>query len=185
MEISERGYWIGTDRSKHQYDRTLSYYIYHLVLMNKYKSVLDIGCGDGSYVKHLYDLGIECSGYDGNPDTSELSGGLCGVIDFSKPVNISPADLVICLEVGEHVPKEYQEVLLDNISNHANRAIVLSWAIPDQGGFGHVNCRDNKYIIDKMKKRGFTIHDEYTRILRENSTKTWFKQTLMILEKIK
>jgi cyclopropane fatty-acyl-phospholipid synthase-like methyltransferase len=183
MEISERGYWIGTDRSEHQCDRTLGYYIYHLAMMSKYKTVLDVGCGDGSYVKLLYDHGIEASGYDGNPNTPTLSDGICGIMDFSEPRNLGKFDMVICLEVGEHVPEEYEEILLDNIANHAEKAVVLSWAIPDQGGFGHVNCRDNKYIISKMKKRGFVIEENFTAVLREHSEKTWFKRTLMVFEK--
>ena len=57
-------------------------------------------------------------------------------------------DAVLSLEVGEHIPEDYEDIYLENLDRHADKIIILSWAVPEQGGFGHVNERDNGYIAD-------------------------------------
>ena len=43
------------------------------------------------------------------------------------------------LEVGEHLPKEFEDIFINNLDNNNNYGIVLSWAIKGQGGYGHYN----------------------------------------------
>ena len=47
------------------------------------------------------------------------------------------------LEVGEHVPRQYEEQVLSNAVDKARCAIVISWAVPGQTGAFHVNLRSN------------------------------------------
>ena len=182
MEISERGYWIGDDMSIHQFDRTFAERILYIIGYHEYREIIDIGCGDGSYTKFLNNNGLKCYGFDGNPDTYNATGE-CKVLDFSQPVDIKPSEVVLCLEVGEHVPKKYQDILIKNITDLAKHMIILSWGIPDQGGFGHVNCRTNNYIVRKVIKHGFKYHSGESFGLRTYSTKTWFKNTLMVFHR--
>lgn len=183
MEISERGYWIGSDMSIHMFDNILAERILYIIRYHEYREIIDIGCGDGSYTRFLSDSGLRCYGYDGNPDTYNATGELCNVLDFSKPVDIKPLDVVLCLEVGEHVPKKYQDILIKNIADCAKHMIILSWGVPDQGGFGHVNCRTNNYIVRKVREHGFKYNPAETLGLRTHSTKTWFKNTLMVFHR--
>jgi hypothetical protein len=44
---------------------------------------VDIGCGDGRYVKALRRRGVRCDGFDGNPATRELTGGVCESRDLT------------------------------------------------------------------------------------------------------
>lgn len=146
-------------------------------------TAVDIGCGDGRYTFALNADGILCDGYDGNPMTPEITGDRCAVKDFSDPVDIGQYDLVLCLEVGEHIPVKYEQTFLDNICGASQEYICLSWAIEGQDGTGHVNCRNNGYIINEMQRRGFDIDWEHTEYLREKSTLSWFKNTVMVFEK--
>ena len=59
------------------------------------------------------------------------------------------------LEVGEHIPKEYEDIFINNLHNNNNKGIILSWAILGQGGFGHVNEQNNDYIKSKMSNLGY------------------------------
>jgi tryptophanyl-tRNA synthetase len=43
-------------------------------------------------------------------------------------------DWIISLEVALHIPEKYEAVYLDNILRHAKEGIILSWAVPGQGG---------------------------------------------------
>src|SRR5471030_400678 len=72
------------------------------------KSVCDFGCGLGKYVAWLRTRGFECDGFDGNPNTNTLTGGMCRSLNLAEPVQLdNKYDAVICLEVGEHVPKQF------------------------------------------------------------------------------
>jgi hypothetical protein len=48
-------------------------------------------------------------------------------------------DWIISLEVALHIPEKYEAVYLDNILRHATKRIILSWAVPGQGGISHIN----------------------------------------------
>jgi hypothetical protein len=94
---------------------------------------------------------------------------------------------VLCLEVGEHIPLEYEQIFIDNVCRHCDSRMVLSWAIPGQGGIGHVNCRDNDYIIAQIARRGFVFNQLLTDYLRDDIEMgvRYFKDTLMVFDKVK
>jgi 2-polyprenyl-3-methyl-5-hydroxy-6-metoxy-1,4-benzoquinol methylase len=61
-------------------------------------------------------------------------------MDLSIPqYGILQYDWIISLEVAEHIPEIYEAVYLDNIFRHAKEGIILSWAVPGQGGLSHIN----------------------------------------------
>ena len=177
--IHERGYWLDhSETDQHRCDKELCNEIIREFPLHT--TIIDIGCGNGDYTRMLKSVGYDCKGYDGSPLTPEISGGLCGVMDFSVPVDVGKYDLVLSLEVGEHIPAEYEQVFLDNVVNASNEQIILSWAIEGQGGTGHVNCRNNDYIIKEMEKRGFAYDADLSDWLRIHSVFPWFQNTIMV-----
>jgi tryptophanyl-tRNA synthetase len=151
-------------------------------LFDNTHSFVDLGCGDGSYTKTLIKNGYKCIGYDGNPLTPIIAEG-CFILDLSKPINIGKYDVVLSLEVGEHIPAEYESIFLNNLRDASSKYIVLSWAIEGQPGTGHVNCRNNEYVIKQMDKRSFIYKPELSEILRGYSSLPWFRNTIMVFEK--
>ncbi|MHA1966579.1 MAG: methyltransferase domain-containing protein [Candidatus Hodarchaeales archaeon] len=182
MEISEHGYWIGHDPKEHRFDIVLGYCILQLAKSNRCYEIIDAGCGQGKYVELLQNAGMVCRGYDGNPETRELTNNTCRTLDFAKPVTIKPADMVVSLEVGEHIPEKFEQIFIKNLAHLAKKMIILSWAIPEQGGYGHVNCRDNIYIMCQVRKYGFIFNSKLSEYLRQGSTLSWFKRTLMVFK---
>jgi hypothetical protein len=181
--IHNRGYWLSKDETNtHDWDRPLAA---ELVKMFKNsKTIIDIGCGNGGYTRNFIENGLNCAGFDGSPLTPEITGGLCGIQDFSVPVDMMfKCDLVLSLEVGEHIPAAYESIFIDNLVNAAQKFICLSWAIEGQGGLGHVNCRNNDYVIRELSKRGFVYDQKRSDKLRSVSTFPWFKNTVMVFEK--
>ena len=167
MRINSRGSWILKDPNRHTVSRELAEALIDFAQTSNVIDAVDLGCGNGGYVKSMIDMGVECVGYDGNPHTPEITDGLCKTLDLSSPISIGRYDLVICLEVGEHVPEKYENILLDNLAKTADRFLVLSWAIPGQRGTGHVNCKSNEYIAKELSRRGFKLTDDY-KALRES-----------------
>jgi len=65
-------------------------------------------------------------------------------------------DLVVCLEVAEHIEPEYVDIFLNNLCSLSNQ-VLMSFAPPGAGGHYHVNCQGAIYWIEKMAERGYTL----------------------------
>jgi hypothetical protein len=179
--IHERGYWLDkSETDTHLFDKPLCDALIEGQIHGY--TWVDIGCGNGAYTMAIRAAGINCIGFDGSPLTYELTNGLCKVADFSFSVDIGKYDIVLCLEVGEHIPKEYEQTFINNLCRASKRIIILSWAIEGQPGTGHVNTRNNDYIIDQMRMRGFMYCAESSQHLKDLSTLPWFKNTILIFQ---
>jgi GT2 family glycosyltransferase len=179
-QISEKGFWLTNDESGHCFDLPLAEQLRNLF---KHHKVIDLGCGPGYYTKYFLENGIECEGWDGNPNTPELSNGLCNVADLTQPQSFENKNWVLSLEVGEHIPKEYEDVFINNITKHATEGVVLSWATPGQPGDGHVNCQSNEYVVALLEKHGFVLDTAMTVRMREAAELWWFQNTVMCFRK--
>jgi hypothetical protein len=184
MKINKRGFWENETIVGHYNDNTLLKEIKNILIENKIKSIVDFGCGPGFYLKNIKDIVDYFEGYDGNPNTPLLTDGLCSVLDLSKDFDLNKKfDCVLSLEVGEHIPKDFESIFLDNITKHSSNLVILSWAIVGQGGDGHVNCQNNDYIISEMYKRGFSYDEDLSKNVRSKNVVFWFKNTFMVFKK--
>ena len=183
--ITETGVWL--DRDKHVTDIDLLSFLINFFGQEK-ASVYDLGCGGGSYSKGFDAAGLDVECYDGSPLVEEMSGGLCSTLDLAYPVDLEPRDWVLSLEVGEHIPKDFEKVFIDNITKLANKGMIISWAIPGQDGFGHYNCQPNDYIISEVQSRGFEhdadLQKQLRDVIRDNKGLWYFENTLMAFRKI-
>lgn len=185
FDISPTGVWLCNDTGPHSFDRQLASAIGAELIRSGDTRVIDFGCGSGAYVKYLCDAGLDALGYDGNPFTSRFN-ERCKVLDLTLPLpqGFAPADAVLCLETGEHIPREYEDQFIKNITSMADNVLILSWFPRDGHGTGHVNPRPNYYIMDKIKERGFVFDDECGAFFREESTLWWFKESLMVFRRV-
>jgi hypothetical protein len=146
----------------------------------------DLGCGDGWYCKKLFEARWPVvHGYEGTPEMAK-NGYFPAVftMDLSEPQYMpTPYDFVLCLEVGEHIPEAREQTFLDNINLFASQYLVLSWAVPGQGGRGHFNERPNTYIIGQMEKRGWKLSAKTTAKLRSYTTYKWFRNSIMAFKR--
>jgi cyclopropane fatty-acyl-phospholipid synthase-like methyltransferase len=181
MKIHENGFWLENTLNGHYHDKNLS-----LEFRNLFKgcSVLDLGCGHGQYTIDMLDNGIYCEGYDGNPYTPEITNNVCKILDLTTNFNLNKKfDWVLSLEVGEHIPPEYENVYLNNLDKHCKKGIVLSWAIEGQGGDGHVNCKNNDYVKNIFNNMGYINEVELENKLRDICYLRWLKKTIMVFKK--
>jgi hypothetical protein len=63
----------------------------------------------------------------------------------------------------------------------------MSWAIPGQGGNGHLNEMSNVKVRQMMEKRGYKEDRVQTKRLRKiaGSDLWWFKNTMFVFRKEK
>jgi 2-polyprenyl-3-methyl-5-hydroxy-6-metoxy-1,4-benzoquinol methylase len=106
------------------------------------KSVIDIGCGPGAWLSILNDYCIkDVLGVDYHLDKRllQIPESQYLVHDLTMPFRIDRKfDLVISLEVAEHLPIECAETFIDSLVK-LGPVILFSAAIPFQGGGSHIN----------------------------------------------
>lgn len=185
MKINEKGYWENPTSLGHAHDSRLAGAILKVLRAKGCDTLVDFGCGTGEYARFFAKHRIVTEAYDGNPHTEQLSGGIGKVKDLSQHFDLCKKfKCVMSLEVGEHIPAEFEQTFLNNLTNHCNEdeggIIILSWAIPGQDGDGHVNCQTNDYIIHQMQLRGFYLDNTLTNQLRKAASLWWFKNSIMV-----
>ena len=186
MKINEKGFWETTDQTGHVHDKNLADALGSYLLITGHKTVVDFGCGLGDYAKAFKALNLDVEAFDGNPNTEALTDGIASVLDLSKPFYLQKKfDAVMSLEVGEHIPAEFEEQFIDNITKHAKKHLIISWAIVGQGGDGHVNCANNDYIIGQIVDRRFKHNAVDSQTIRNAATNaSWFGNTIMVFDKV-
>lgn len=185
MNINEHGFWENEVVYGGHYDDHVM--IKHLISFLKNEnatSIVDLGCGNGFYVKQMRLANLNADGFDGNPNTPSITDNVCGVMDLSivKQFN-EPYDWVVSFEVGEHLPKQFEDAFITNLHLNNKKGIILSWAVVGQGGTGHYNEQNNDYIKSKMSKLGYINDIESEKSFRSNCSLGWFKNTIMVFRR--
>jgi hypothetical protein len=192
--IKETGYWTSDDTEAiHVHEPNLANWILNYLQDDKDKQLIDFGCGFGDYLKNLHNNGFtKLHGFEG--EVRKGSPKFVKSWDLSNPIKNykgynslkKSAYNTICLEVGEHIPKQYESIFLDNITSLTTNKIILSWAIIGQLGDGHVNCMNNDEVISKMNDLGFDYLENDSMSARNSVSPriaSWFLNTIMIFKK--
>ena len=149
-------------------------------------TVAGFGDGGGGYKQKIEEAGLvqRYDSFDGAPFCDKTTNGSVKYLDLSIPVYGLPLyDWVLSLEVGEHIPKKYEHIFLDNIVRHARNGVVLSWATPGQRGHGHVNCRSMEYIKNKLDARGFYHDANNSQHLQQNCKYSWLRNNVNLYKR--
>ncbi len=134
----------------------------------KPSSCLDIGCGIGSAMEHLMSKGVECFGIEGSKAAFVASRvkNRIRIANLNRPVELGRKfDLVWSYEVAEHIHPQYTNAFLDTLTHHGD-IVVLSAALPGQGGAGHFNEQPRIYWIAKLRDLGFEFDSEFSTHLQ-------------------
>lgn len=124
-------------------------------VLSRVNSAIDFGCGVGTWLSVIKEKGSEkVKGLDGvrvNKDLLEIGEKEFQIVDFERLTQIDEIyDLVISLEVAEHVSKESVEKYIDSLVS-SSEYILFSAAIPLQGGRGMLmNSGRNIRLISLM-----------------------------------
>ena len=126
-------------------------------------SVADIGCGLGHFLKAFIDAGIkDVTGVEGPwLDETKLVIGkeLVLIKDLEQRFDLKRRyDMVLCLEVAEHLNKDSAEQLVEILTSHSD-VIIFSAAIPGQGGQNHVNEQWIGYWESLFNKHEYKMYD--------------------------
>ena len=182
--VSGSGGWCKNDSSvdskEHMTDYKLAKYLSNFLTG---KRVGSFGDGPGLYKKYLDEAKLLriYDAYDGAPFAENVTDGRVKFLDLSVPQYGLPLyDWIMSLEVAEHIPSKYEEIFLSNLVRHAKTGIILSWAVPGQGGHFHVNNQPLDYVKRSMKRLGFEHDKEASLLLQSNSMLPWIVENTNI-----
>jgi SAM-dependent methyltransferase len=149
------------------------------------RSVVDIGCGTGTWLRVVRENGVEdVLGIDGpwvRPEDLEIPAESFVAADLTAAPPVERAfDLVLSLEVAEHLPPRDAEAFVDLLTA-LGPLVVFSAAIPGQGGAGHTNEQWPAYWAELFARRGHEAVD----CLREDfweddAVQWWYRQNLLL-----
>lgn len=148
------------------------------------KTIVDFGCGCGHFSGTIAKYsGGHVFGLNGDiPRNAEIE-----VFQYDLSENIETAeknDLVISLEVAEHIPEEKADIFIDNLTA-AGDTILFSAATPGQGGIGHVNEQPHDYWHDKFMTRGYKYFDIIRPLLKDKKeVPFWYRNNIFLYEKV-
>ncbi|MGC1307608.1 MAG: class I SAM-dependent methyltransferase [Phormidesmis sp.] len=160
------------------------------ILPVKPESVVDIGCGLAQWLKVFKDYGVqEILGVDGfhvpsdkiQIDLNEFIKCDLRYLSFSEIGK--RFDLLLCLEVAEHLEPEYAERFVENLvllSDH----IVFSAAVPNQTGENHVNEQYAHYWVEIFARYNYCFLDPFReKLWAMDSVNWWYKQNMFLVVK--
>jgi len=139
------------------------------------QSVLDVGCGQGEWLEAFAWRVPDYLGVDiAAPESPQFL-----VRDARLPLEIGRRfDLVVCLEVGEHLPESSADTLVDSLARHGDE-VVFSAAVPGQEGKGHINCQPHEYWHQKFFERGFEMSDSIRPLIAHDTrVSPWYRDNI-------
>jgi len=157
-----------------------------LVALGRIQSALDLGCNCGPWLAALNNLGVaDVVGVNDMEiwDNILFDRRRAFVHDLATPLDLGRKfDLVICLEVAEHVGSGESGAaeLMRTISRHGD-TVLFSAATPGQEGDGHINCQPHEYWHERFSALGFKMWDIMRPFLSlRDEVETWYKTNMFL-----
>jgi len=150
--------------------------------------VIDLGCGPGIYVHELINVGVDAIGYELDPRAKDIP----HVIHKSLLDVQDKSDVVISLEVAEHLEPIHSQAMVDKVYETLEPGGTLIWTAANvgQGGVDHINCRPKEYWIKKFTDKGMIHCNSLERNLKNTLVSTirtklhgWLYYNLIVMYK--
>lgn len=145
--------------------------------------MIDLGCGDGVWAEFFKRNGLRTFGIDGPwspyPDAIrlDLAKANLALLDNLVPARV---DFIQCLEFLEHVDEKRGADLIEWMTNRTD-VIVLSAAVPYQGGTGHINEQWPSYWVRHLNRRGFVACDALRPLIwNDLRIAPWYRQNILL-----
>jgi SAM-dependent methyltransferase len=152
------------------------------------RSIVDVGCGDGSWLAVFRKFGVEeILGVEGEyVDRSllQIPQDCFKALDLTKPFGLGRVfDLAISLEVAEHLPPDCGPAFVESLTRLAP-FVLFSAAIPFQGGEHHINEQWPDKWAEVFKAHDYVPVDFIRRRVWQNdAVEWWYAQNTILFAK--
>ncbi len=154
----------------------------HVLNLIAPRSVIDVGCGVGTWLSVFHERGIQIAGFDGTwvkEEKLHIPKENFSAIDIETIGDIGHADLAMSLEVGEHVSAAAAPKLVAALV-HAAPVVLFSAAIPLQGGTHHINEQWPSYWAHLFRAHGYVPIDCIRPRVWNERIDYWYAQNSII-----
>jgi cyclopropane fatty-acyl-phospholipid synthase-like methyltransferase len=156
----------------------------YLIELTNANKILDLGSGRGHTSQWFINKGLNVTSVDGLETNVNTSLVPTILHDLTTGPYLNSVDLVICVEVVEHIEETFLENLLNSLAN--GKYIFMTHAVPGQTGYHHVNCQESSYWINHLHRKGFNLMNTDSLIIRDlakTDGAKWLAQNGMIFQK--
>ncbi len=157
----------------------------HVLELLHPSSVIDVGCGLGMWAGEFKRLGVPTvHGMDGHgvPVGDLLIPAADFIaVDLSKKIETETSyDLVVCLEVAEHLPESAARTFVQTLTS-LGPVVLFSAAVPHQRGANHVNEQWPAYWAALFAERGYRAVDCLrSRIWNDEKVEPYYCQNMIV-----
>lgn len=159
-----------------------------LDLVPPVRSAVDVGCGVGTWLAVLRERGVAAiRGLDGawvRRDLLTIPADSFLAVDLKERLpELGRFDLVISVEVAEHLPPGCAGTFLDSLVALSD-FVLFSAAIPHQGGKNHLNEQWQDYWAGHFRARGYAVLDAIRpKIWEDDDIAFWYRQNVLLYVK--
>lgn len=132
-----------------------------------FTTCMDMGCGSAYLLEYLSQYDKNVHGIEGSPSVKPFIHpsirdkvqqlDLCNVLDVGQ------YDLVISMEVGEHISPEYMDTYVSNICRASHKWLVFTACYFKSNNMLHINTKKRWIWVRKIRSHGFVIEPNLTQ----------------------
>jgi hypothetical protein len=153
-------------------------------------SVVDFGCGRGTWLKAFKDVGAEeLVGFDGtwNNQSHMIDQSiLFHAVDLNSQITLdreSKFDLAMSLEVAEHLEESSSRTFIESIVKLSD-VVMFGAAYTNQGGTNHINEQPHSYWAKIFMEHDYFPYDIFRPSLWGNKdVMFWYQQNTFLYVK--
>lgn len=154
------------------------------------RSVVDVGCGRGAWLKAFKELGVQkLSGFDGNWNSQEkiVDDAIAfTAFDLNQPIRSVDAarfDLAMSLEVAEHLEPASAATFVESLTGLSD-LVMFGAAFTGQGGKNHINEQMPSYWARLFLARRYVPFDVFRPALwGDERVRFWYRQNTFLYAK--
>ncbi len=174
------GFFGGYD--KEFYDYTYNKYSkfsyqFTKILFHRYKinTLIDVGCGNGLYLKRFMEFGVDVLGIESSRSAikySLISKDKIIRHNLQKNISINKKfDMCTSFEVAEHLKADYAKHFVRLLISFS-KLVVFSAACSGQGGYNHYNEQPKSYWKNLFSEEGYYHGNDEVNYIRNKLEET-------------
>lgn len=164
-------------------------YVDFLSKIYKPLSVVDVGCGRGTWLKAFKDSGVKkVIGFDGkwNNKNNMIDESIeFYAIDLNQPItgHDEKYDMAISLEVAEHLEVSSAKTFVESLTKLAD-VVMFGAAYTKQGGTNHINEQPQTYWAQIFKECNYIPFDLFRPVFwGDKEIEFWYQQNTFLYVK--